>query len=212
MMPYKQMSKVFTEFDLKLLGIMVHEKTDLAAAVKKLGAGPYIIKAMSADVVHKTDMGAVKLNLKDSKELETAWDEITTSVMTKDPKAVIEGMLVQTMSAGKEVIVGMKRDSTFGPTILFGLGGIFTEALKDTSLRVAPISKETALQMIHEIKGIGMLTGLRGEKTCDLEALAEIIVKISKLAVDHPEIKEIDLNPVMMGPESAEIVDARAMM
>jgi len=121
-------------------------------------------------------------------------------------------MLVQSMMPGKEVIIGMKRDTVFGPTLLFGLGGIFTEALKDTSLRVAPIGKETANDMIREIRGIKILSGLRGEPSVDFGALADIIVKLSKLAMAHPEIKEIDLNPVMASPDGAVIADARVMI
>jgi acetyltransferase len=212
MMSYEEMSKLFREYDLNLPGILVHEKNDLADAMKKAGAKPYTLKAMSPDVIHKTDMGAVKLHLNNVTDLETAWDEIVSSVKSKKPQAIIEGMLFQIMSPGKEIIVGMKRDATFGPTILFGLGGIFTEALKDTSLRIAPISKETALEMIHQIRGINILAGLRGEQPIDFSKLADIIVKISKLSVDHPEIKEIDLNPVMVRTEGADIVDARVMI
>ena len=212
MMSYKDMSKLFREYDLNLPGILVHEKNDLADAMKKAGAKPYTLKAMSPDVIHKTDMGAVKLHLNNVTDLETAWDEIVSSVKSKKPQAIIEGMLFQIMSPGKEIIVGMKRDATFGPTILFGLGGIFTEALKDTSLRIAPISKETALEMIHQIRGIDILTGIRGEEPINFSKLSDIIVKISKLAVAHPEIKEIDLNPVMVRPDGADIVDARVMI
>jgi acyl-CoA synthetase (NDP forming) len=179
--------------------------------MKKLGAGPFIIKAISPDVIHKTDMGAVKLDIKNIQEAEAAWDEIVSSVKSKNPQAVIEGMLVQAMVSGKEVIIGMKRDATFGPTILFGLGGIFTEALKDTSLRIAPVSKEVVLEMIHEIRGINILTGLRGETSVNIEKLADIIVKLSKLVIDHKEIKEIDLNPVIVNSDEAFVVDARMM-
>ena len=179
--------------------------------MKKLGAGPFIMKAISRDVIHKTDMSAVKLDIKNVEESEGAWDEIVSSVKSKNPQAVIEGILVQTMVSGKEVIIGMKRDATFGPTILFGLGGIFTEALKDTSLRIAPVSKEVALEMIHEIRGINILTGLRGEASVNLEKIADIIVKLSKLAIDNSEIKEIDLNPVIVNPDGAFVVDGRVM-
>jgi acyl-CoA synthetase (NDP forming) len=121
-------------------------------------------------------------------------------------------MLMQTMVPGKEIIIGMKRDATFGPTILFGLGGIYTEALKDTSLRIAPVSKEEADKMMRDIRGIHILSGLRGEKPVDFESLADIIIRLSKLAVEHKEVKEIDLNPVMANEKEAVIVDARAMI
>lgn len=212
MMPYAEMFNLFKQNGLELPGILIKEKTDIREAANKIGETPYSLKAMSSDIIHKTDMGAVKLNLKTTDEIENAWNEIVTSVKNKNLNAVIEGMLLQKMTPGKEIIIGMKRDTTFGPTILFGLGGIFTEALKDTSLRVAPVSKEVALEMIHEIRGINILTGLRGEKSVDLNSLTEIIVKISKLATDHPEIKEIDLNPVMVTPHGVNIIDARVMI
>ena len=206
------MCELFKEYGLDFQGIFVKEKNGLAEAMKKLGPGPFILKAISPDVIHKTDMGAVKLNLKNIKEVEAAWDEIISSVKSKNPQAVIDGMLVQAMVSGKEVIIGMKRDATFGPTILFGLGGIFTEALNDTSLRIAPVSKEVASEMIHEIRGINILTGLRGEASVNLEKIADIIVKLSKLATDHPEIKEIDLNPVIVNSDEAFVVDGRIVV
>jgi acetyltransferase len=211
MMSFGEMCNLFKDYEIDFQGILVKEKNGLEEAMKKLGAGPFIMKAISPDVIPKTDMGAVKLDIKNIKEAEVAWDEIISSVKSKNPQTVIEGMLVQAMVSGKEVIIGMKRDATFGPTILFGLGGIFTEALKDTSLRIAPVSKEVALEMIHEIRGINILTGLRGEASVDLEKLSDIIVKLSKLAVDHPEIKEIDLNPVIVNSDEAFVVDARVM-
>jgi acetyltransferase len=212
MMPFDNMCSLFKEYDLDFQGILVKEKDKMAEAMKKLGAGPFIMKAISPDVIHKTDMGAVKLNIKNVKEAEVAWDEIVSNIKSKNPQAVIEGMLVQAMASGKEVIIGMKIDATFGPTILFGLGGIFTEVLKDTSLRIAPVSKEIALEIIHEIRGINILTGLRGEASVNLEKIAEIIVKLSKLAIGHPEIKEIDLNPVIVNYDKAFVVDARVMV
>ena len=211
MLGFNDMFNLFKDYSLDFQGILVKEKDELAEAMKKLGAGPFIIKAISPDIIHKTDMGAVKLNLKNINEAEAAWDEIVSNVKSKNPQAIIEGMLVQAMVSGKEVIIGIKRDATFGPTILFGLGGIFTEALKDTSLRIAPVSKEVAIEMIHEIRGINILTGLRGEASVNIEKIADIIVKLSKLAIDHTEIKEIDLNPVIVNPDEAFIVDGRMM-
>jgi acetyltransferase len=212
MMPYEGMRQMFKENGLELPGILVKERSGLAEALKNISNGPYTLKAMSPDIVHKTDMGAVQLHLQSLADVEKAWDEITTNVQSKNPQAVIEGMLVQTMLPGKEVIIGMKRDSVFGPTILFGLGGIFTEALKDTSLRIAPVSKEEADKMIHEIRGINILSGLRGESSVDFSALADIIVNLSKMVMEHPEIKEIDMNPVIATSEGAAIVDARVMI
>jgi acetyl-CoA synthetase (ADP-forming) len=121
-------------------------------------------------------------------------------------------MFVQPIVAGKEVIVGMKRDPVFGPAIIFGLGGIFVEVLKDTSLRIAPVNNEEARRMIEEIKGYAILSGLRGEKPVDIDALVKIIVAISKLSLAHQEIKEIDLNPVIVDDQIASVVDARIIL
>ena len=211
MMPFDDMSHLFKNCGIDFQGILVKEKNGLAEVMKKIGGDSFIIKAISLDVIHKTDMGAVKLDIKNVQGAEAAWDEIISNIKIKNPAAIIEGMLVQSMVSGKEVIIGMKRDATFGPTILFGLGGIFTEALKDTSLRIAPVSKEIALEMIHEIRGINILTGLRGEASVNLEKLADIIVKLSTLAMDNPEIKGIDLNPVIVNSDEAFVVDGRVM-
>ena len=191
------------------------------------------MKVISADIVHKTDSGAVVLNIKSLEEANTAWDSMEKKFRNHTPQDFrrsdlhvrplgtsegptfgiqIEGMLVQRMDAGREVIIGMKRDSTFGPTILFGLGGIMAEAIKDTSLRVAPIDEEEALNMMHEIKGISILNGMRGEKAVDFESLAKILANLSRLVMEHSEIKEIDLNPVMVTDERAVIVDVRVMV
>jgi acyl-CoA synthetase (NDP forming) len=229
MMNFQNMFELLTEYEIPLSGVLVKEKFELGPILKKLKLGNFIsspketpwgnsprsflgesfvMKAESPDIVHKTDSGAVILNLQNADQAEKAWDEIHR----KNPQADIEGMLIQPTAIGREVIIGMKRDSTFGPTILFGLGGILAEAIKDTSLRVAPVKKDEALKMMQEIKGVKILQGLRGEKSVDFDTLAEILANLSRLAIDHPEIKEIDLNPVMAGEHGATVVDARVMI
>ncbi|MFA6295045.1 MAG: acetate--CoA ligase family protein [Candidatus Paceibacterota bacterium] len=204
--------KTLKDYNLSIPGILVKEKSHIVNAISKIGTGPYVMKAISHDIIHKTDAGVVCLNIKSIEEAQIAWDSIHKKIHENVPQAKVDGIFIQTTGKGKEVIIGMKHDNTFGPTIVFGLGGIFTEVLKDVSMRIAPVSMEMAEQMILEIKGADILTGSRGEKSVDREALAEIIVKISKLALEHPEIKEIDLNPVMITPEKAEIVDVRMMI
>jgi len=208
MMGFEKMESLLAEYDIPLVGVLVKEKYEIAAILKKLKLENFVMKAESPDIVHKTENGAVVLNLHSAEEAEKAWDQIRR----KNPKADIEGILIQPTAQGREVIIGMKRDTTFGPTILFGLGGILAEAIKDTSLRLAPVSKDEALKMMSEIKGIKILQGLRGEKPVDFDALADILVNLARLAVDHPEIKEIDLNPVMATPGGATVVDARVMV
>ncbi|MBU6426927.1 acetate--CoA ligase family protein [Patescibacteria group bacterium] len=212
MMPFEDMRALFEKYGIRLNGVLVKEKHDIVKAISKINEDPYVLKAMSPDIIHKTDAGAVALNIRGVEEAQKAWDEIMRNIIKDAPRAKLDGVWVQTMGFGKETIVGMKRDPIFGSTVLFGLGGIFTEALNDTSIRVAPVDERAALQMIHEIKGVPVLSGIRGEKAVDFEALADVIVKISKLSVEHPEIKEIDLNPVMASPDGIDIVDARVMV
>lgn len=191
---------------IKVAGILVTEKSHLALAVNGL-PGPKAMKLISPDIVHKTETGAVRLNIQNLGEAEKVWEEMSS----KNAGAKPDGVLVQTMVKGKEVIIGMKRDETFGPTVLFGMGGIFAEAFRDTVLGIAPVDLTEAKKMISHIKAYSILTGTRGEPSVNLDALAELMVKISQLALAHPEIQEIDLNPVMAGAEDATVVDARIM-
>jgi len=212
MMAFNDTRNLLKEYGLALSGILIKEKTKLIGAISKLGSGPYAMKVISVDIVHKTEAGVVCLNIKSIEEANSAWNLMEKKIKKENPGANIEGILVQKIGTGREIIIGMKRDTTFGPTILFGLGGILAEAIKDTSLRVAPVGKDEALKMMREIKGISILNGIRGEKPVNFDALAEIIVKSSRLSIDHPEIKEMDLNPIMVTNAEAEIVDARMMV
>ena len=209
---FEETTSLFKNYCLKPGGVLVKDKANLAEAIRQAGSAPYALKAMSAEIVHKTDMGAVQLNLMSLAEAEAAWQTNIDNVRAKNPNIVIHEMLIQSMPPGKETIIGMKHDSVFGPTILFGLGGIFAEALKDTSLRIAPVTKEMALEMIREIRSSKILSGMRGETSVNLEALAETIERVSALALAHPEVKEIDLNPVTVDAKNAVIVDARVVI
>jgi len=201
--------KLLSRYGVKVPGVFLRRKAELAAAFKKFGNKPLAMKIVSKDIVHKTDAHGVRLDLETTDTAARAWDDIMKSVKAKNPKAKIQGMFVQPMAKGKEVIIGMKRDPIFGPVIVFGLGGIFVEALKDTSMRIAPVGPTEAKKMIGEIKGYKILHGLRGERSVDMDALAKIIAAISKLSLAHPEVKEIDLNPVMVNIKKASVVDAR---
>jgi acetyltransferase len=212
MLDYNTMVKYFDENKIAIKSVFVKEKDDLREALNKLNGDDFSMKVISPDVIHKTDMGAVTLHIKSLEQAENAWDKMLASVQKIKPDAQIEGIVLQKMAFGKEIIIGMKRDVTFGPSIVFGMGGIFTEALKDTSLRIAPVTKEIALQMMQEIRGANILNGLRGEEPIAFDKLADLIVSISNLAMSHPEIMEIDLNPVMVSASNAEVVDARMMV
>jgi len=190
---------------------LVNSKREALMLAKKLGF-PVVLKVFSPDILHKTDVGGVKIGIENERDLKRAFDEILFSLKEKKPKAKIEGMLIQKQIFGKEVVVGMKRDLAFGPVLMFGLGGIFVEILNDVAFRVAPITKREALKMIREIKSFKILKGFRGEKPVNIEKIAEIIVKVSKLSLKEEKIQEIDLNPIIANEKGAQVVDARVLL
>ncbi len=158
---------------------------------------PVVLKIASPEILHKTDIGGVKVNLDSATDVRDAFDLITYRASRYMPEAEIWGCLVQQqVRGGKEVILGMSRDPQFGPLLLFGLGGIYVEALKDVSFRVAPIGWRAALQMMREIRAYSLLQGVRGEKPADLEAVADVMLRLSQLVIDFPEIVELDINPL----------------
>jgi acetate---CoA ligase (ADP-forming) subunit beta len=203
---------------IKGAGIRVTE-TRLAVNVKealKIGKEtgyPVVLKIASPDITHKTDAGGVKTGLKDAREVKKAWEEIITSVKTKYPAAKIEGVSVQPMARpGIEVIVGTSKDPQFGPVIMFGLGGVFVEVLKDVSFRLIPIARRDAEEMLDEIKGKAVLNGYRGQEPASREALVDLLLKVSSLIATTPAIKELDLNPVFAYKDAAIAVDARIIL
>jgi acetyltransferase len=174
---------------------------------------PVAAKIVSPQIVHKSDAGGVKLNLKDASEVENAFDEITNNAKAYNKDAEIQGVLLSPMEKkGIEVIIGMTRDRLFGPTVMFGLGGIFVEVLKDVSFRIVPLSKADAYEMVKEIKGYPILKGVRGTDPGDIEAIVDLILKISSLAAANEAINELDLNPVFVFKKGASIVDARMIL
>lgn len=174
---------------------------------------PVAMKIVSPDIVHKTEAGGVRLNLKDNSDIANSFSEIIASVKAYDSKAEISGVIITPMEGtGREVIIGMTKDPTFGATIMFGLGGTFVEALKDVSFRIAPLTPRDAREMIQETKGYCVLTGIRGQKAVSIDAIVNIILRISTLVMDHPEISELDLNPVFAFEDHASIVDARILL
>jgi acetate---CoA ligase (ADP-forming) subunit beta len=214
--------KILTEIEAKQVireaGIKVTE-TRLAASQKEALAVckeigfPVVLKIASPDITHKSDAGGVKTGLKDAKEVKKAWEDIMGSVKAKFPNAKIEGVSVQEMvRPGVEIIIGTFKDPQFGPVIMFGLGGIFVEVLKDVSFRLVPIEKRDAEEMIEEIKGKALLNGYRGQEPANKEALVDVLLKVSALAAKTPEIKELDLNPLFAYKDSAVAVDARIVL
>ncbi len=184
-----------------------------AISISKEIGFPVVLKIASPDIVHKNDVGGVKLGLRTASQVGKAYGEILESVKQKSPGAKIHGVSVQKMARpGVEVILGMSRDAQFGPVIMFGLGGIWVELLKDVSFRIVPLARRDAAEMIREIKGLPLLTGYRGSEAVDLSKLEEFILKVSEFAESHPEIKELDLNPVFAYADGAVAADARVIL
>ncbi|RLB16463.1 MAG: acyl-CoA synthetase, partial [Deltaproteobacteria bacterium] len=174
---------------------------------------PLAMKVVSPEIIHKSDAGGIKLGLNNQEDIKTAFNEIITNAEKVVKKEKILGTLISPMAKkGQECIIGMIRDAQFGPVIMFGLGGIFVEVLKDVSFRVAPLAAEDIDEMVEEIKGYKILTGIRGEKPKDIAAIKNILVRLSEIVIDNPEIKEIDLNPVIVHENGASIVDSRVIL
>jgi acyl-CoA synthetase (NDP forming) len=162
---------------------------------------PVVLKLVSPDILHKTDVGGVILGVDDEAAARSGYETLVARAAASHPGAELRGVLVQKMiTAGQEVIVGVKRDPTFGPLVMFGLGGVYVEALADVSFRLAPLTSADAWDMLEEVRSAKLLTGLRGKPAADRDALVDLIVRVGRLAADHPEIAELDLNPVLVLP------------
>jgi 4-hydroxybutyrate---CoA ligase (ADP-forming) len=183
-------------------------------AARQIGY-PLVMKIVSPDIIHKSDAGGVKVGVKTDDELKSAFRTITENALKYKSDAKIKGVLVQEMvKSAKETILGASQDPTFGPVIMFGLGGIYVEVLKDVVFRVAPIDEQEAINMVESIKTIKLLKGVRGEKPSDLKAIADSLQRLSQLVVDFPEIKEFDINPLLVleAGKGARVVDARIIL
>ncbi len=180
-------------------------KEQAVQAAERLGY-PVVLKVISKSILHKTEVGGVVVGLKYRHEVGDAFDSIVRNV--KKHRKLVQGILVQQMGSGYEVIIGGSVDPQFGPTLMFGLGGVWVEALQDISFRVCPLSRKDALEMIQEIKGYKILKGFRGKPAGDLESLANTILKCSKMMIEE-KIKEFDINPLFVQPKGVVAVDFR---
>lgn len=179
---------------------------------KRLGY-PVVLKVVSPEVVHKSDLGGVALDLDSPQAVVDAYARIVQAVRLHDPTAQIEGILVcRQTPPGLEVIVGGLHDAMFGPTVMFGLGGIFTEVLHDVSFRLVPMQRADAEEMIQETRGHALLSGTRGQPGYDIDALIDLLLSVSRLMGDRPDIIELDLNPVRLFPQGLLALDARMMV
>jgi len=187
-------------------------KQQAVALARKIGL-PVAMKIVSPDVVHKTDIGAVKLDLNSDQDVGEAFDEILKNVKANTPGARIEGVLLQNyVTGGTETIIGIHRDPKFGPLLMFGLGGIYVEAYRDVSFRLAPIRELSARNMIQQIRGGKILEGFRGQPPRDVEAIAECIERLSQLAMDLEDVLELDVNPLLAFEKGCKAVDARVII
>lgn len=174
---------------------------------------PVVLKIASADVVHKSDIGGVKLGLGSAAEVGAAYDEILANVKGAQPSARVDGVSVQNQARpGTEVVLGMSKDPQFGPVLMFGLGGILVEVLKDVAFRIVPLTKRDAAQMVREIKAFPVLEGYRGMEPAHIPSLEDTLLKLSEFAEQAPEVREMDLNPVLAYKDGLLAVDARIIL
>ena len=191
---------------------VAHSYEEAMSIADELGY-PVVLKIVSAQIPHKTEVDGVRVNLMNRDQVRQGFRQILTAAMDASPCYIeIEGVLVCKQAPdGLEVIVGASEDPVFGMTIMFGLGGIFTEVLKDVSFRSVPLDHVDALEMIQEIKGYPVLKGARGKNSCDVEALAELLVGVSHFVCENQDVKELDLNPVRVYPNGVQALDARIL-
>ncbi|MBM4248527.1 MAG: acetyl-CoA synthetase [Euryarchaeota archaeon] len=173
---------------------------------------PVVMKIVSPDVVHKTEVGGVKVGLRDAAGTGAAFDAMMASVGEKRPDARVRGVVVEEMVRGTELIVGSSCDPQFGRMLMFGMGGVFVEVYKDVSFRLVPISTFDAREMIEEIRGKAIFEGARGHPRADKESLAKVLVDISTGVARHPDIEELDINPLMVTEKGLVAVDARVIL
>ncbi len=200
------------EFQVPYPDHALARETDEAALIADKLGYPVVLKIVSPDVIHKSDVGGVQVNLTNAAQVRQAFQQILDQVLLNVPDARTKGVLVcRQAPPGVEVIVGALKDPTFGPVIMFGLGGVFTETLKDVSFRVVPLQRKDAEDMIHELRGYPLLNGIRGRAACDMGALVDLLLNVSRLIVAHPEVDELDLNPVCVYEHGLMALDIRLL-
>jgi acetyl-CoA synthetase (ADP-forming) len=205
--------KICMEYDIPVTRFKLAKDEEEAAKYATAIGFPIVLKIVSPNIVHKSDVGGVIVGIKNLRDIRSDYRRIVNNVKKHNPDAKITGILVQEMApSGTEVIVGSIKDPQFGPAIMFGLGGIFVEVLKDVTFRIAPVTEDEAAEMIGEVKAYPLLKGYRNTPPADLKAITKILVNTSRLVTEHPEIKELDLNPIMVYEKGAKAVDARIIL
>ncbi len=209
-----QASAVLKAYDIDIPDAgLASSSTEAVQIAERIGF-PVVLKIQSPDILHKTDVGGLVLDLNNPEEVEDAYHRIRADVALKVPEANLEGVLVQKMlPPGREMIVGVKQDDVFGPIVMFGAGGIFVEVLEDVSFRVAPLTRDDASGMIREIDGYPLLAGVRGDCRADIAAVEEILLKVSRLAMElKDEIEEMDINPLLVFDDGEGVAVADALI
>ena len=187
--------------------VLVDDAKALARAGQEIGY-PVVLKGCSSDIAHKTEKGLIRVDIRNEEEASSAFEEIMGNMSGPE-----DAVLVQEMVKGqRELVIGLTRDAQFGPCVMFGLGGIFTEILKDISFRVAPLEKRDALDMMRDIKGHKILDAVRGMEAADLDILADILIKVGQIGLENEKVKEIDINPVIISGSKPVAVDALVVL
>jgi len=186
--------------------LLVYSARDLINAIREIGY-PLVLKGCSSGIAHKTEKGLIRVDIRNEAEAKAAFEEISANIGTED------AVLVQEMVKGqRELVIGLTRDPQFGPCVMFGLGGIFTEILKDISFMVAPLEKRDALEMMQDIKGNKILEAVRGMEAADLNAFSDILIKVGQIGLENEYVKEIDINPVIISGSQPVAVDALVVL
>jgi acyl-CoA synthetase (NDP forming) len=205
--------QLFREAGVEVIDTRLATTKEEAVNISKYIGFPVALKINSPDIIHKTDVGGVRLDLKTEKEVAEAFNEIITVVKKKCPEARTHGISVQRMAKPSvEIIIGMFRDHQFGPVLMFGLGGVFVEVIKDVSFGIVPLTRRDASDMIREVRGYRLLEGYRGQERIDISHLESLLLKVSGFVERNPEIKEFDLNPICAYPDRAVVLDARVVL
>ncbi|HWQ62238.1 MAG TPA: acetate--CoA ligase family protein [Negativicutes bacterium] len=212
MMPEPEAIKLLASYGIGYPAHGVAHTVEEAVRIAEQIGYPVVMKVISPQIVHKSDAGGVRVNLDGAEAVSHAFHKISQAVAECDAGAEICGMLVcRQEKSGLELVVGKTEDEVFGPVLMFGLGGVFVEVLKDVAFRICPIGKPEALRMINEIKGRRILQGARGSQPLDVEAVADLLVRMSTLVAERKDITEVDLNPVRVYENGLAVLDVRVI-
>lgn len=211
-MDFNEAKDMLQKYNIKVADSEIAETKNQAVKIAQKLGFPVVMKIISPDIVHKSDAGGIIVNVNSIPAVQHAFNEIEKNAKKYKRNAEITGVLVQKQAMGKEIIIGGKRDPQFGPIVLFGMGGIFVQVLKDVSMRIAPVDLGEAMRMIKEVKGYSILSGIRGEKPVAINKIARSIIRVSNLMMDEDTVKEMDLNPSFVNEKECVAADIRVLV